>query len=136
MILHDSHFISSLFLIFLLAFSRRAQLKALETRATLQIQKLSDNNAALARMNHRLNSQLERLKGELDQLEHLTAGNAIVARAKESELASEINGLKHLLKESLAERANLHAQLVAKQVKPLYFPFSPSSASSTLLTPS
>jgi len=78
-------------------------------------------------MNHRLNSQLDRLRSELDQLEHLTAGNAIVARAKESELASEINGLKHLLKESLAERANLHAQLVAKQVRPLYFPFSPSS---------
>ncbi|KAL4538944.1 hypothetical protein Ndes2437A_g01931 [Nannochloris sp. 'desiccata'] len=94
---------------------KEAQLKALETRTTLQIQKLSDNNAALARMNHRLNSQLERLKAELDQLEHLTAGNAIVARAKESELASEINGLKHLLKDSLAERATLHAQLVAKQ---------------------
>jgi hypothetical protein len=111
-----------LFLSFFLA-SRRAQRKtelqlrqALETRAAVQIQKLADNNAALARMNHRLSSQLDRYKAEVDQLEHLSAGQAAVAKAKESELAAEIKGLKHLLKESLAERATLHAQLVAKQV--------------------
>lgn len=47
---------------------------------------------------------------------HLAAGQLAVARAKESELAGEISGLKHLLKESLAERDALHAQLMAKQV--------------------
>jgi hypothetical protein len=127
-----------MFSLFLLAFCR-AQLRseqqlrqALESRAAVQIQKLADNNAALARMNHRLSSQLDRLKAEIDQQDHLETGRAAVARAKETELAAEINGLKHLLKESLAERATLHAQLVAKQVNTHFFLFKATRLLSSL----
>ena len=71
----------------------------------------------LARANNRLTSQLDKLRAEHEKLQHLAAGQQAVARAKEAELAAEINGLKRLLKESLAERTTLHAQLLAKQVR-------------------
>ena len=90
---------------------------AIEARAVNQIQKLADNNVALARLNNKLTSQLDKLRTEHDQQQHLAAGQQAVARAKEKELAAEINGLKHLLKDSFSERTTLHAQLVAKQVR-------------------
>lgn len=87
-----------------------------KARTAAQITKLSENNAAIARLNNRLSQQLERSKMESDTLKHLAAGQSAVARAKEAENEAEISGLKHLLKESLAERERIHAQLLAKQV--------------------
>ncbi len=90
--------------------------KAAEERAASQIQKLADNNTALARMNHRLTAQLERVRAQHDHLAHLEAGRAAVTRAKEAEMGQQVQGLKELLKESLEERSKLHAKLMAKQV--------------------
>lgn len=92
-------------------------LQSFDARAASQTQKLTDNNVALARMNNRLLAQLDRLRQDHTHLEHLTAGQQAVARAKEAELAREVKGLKAVVKESLAERQNLRAQLAAKQVR-------------------
>lgn len=113
----------------------RQTFQGFDARVAAQTQKLTDNNVALARMNNRLLAQLDRLRQDHAHLEHLAAGQYAVSRAKEAELAAEVKGLKAIVKDSLAERENLRAQLAAKQVSwkivtislqcapPSFFPF-------------
>lgn len=98
-----------------LASERKAK-RNQETRSSIQIIKLADNNASLARTNNRLNYQLEKLRKEHDQLIHLHTGQQAVTKAKIGEFKTEIKGLKELLKESLEEKESLLSHLQAKQV--------------------